>query len=151
CVAADMELCERNPEAARGLSCRRRTLYHGDPGREDCLSVPGLTADSVVLVTGASGFIGRHCCNRLAAEPGRHHAVSRRGIGPASGTIRGPAAARLAPGAARRLVAEPRPTHLLHAAWVATPGVFWHGPENLDWLAAGLELVRAFGEAGGRA
>src|SRR5262249_49474926 len=69
----------------------------------------------------------------------------------ASGSIRWHAADLLDPVAARRLVAETRPTHLLHAAWVATPGVFWHGPENLDWLAAGLELVRAFGEAGGRA
>jgi nucleoside-diphosphate-sugar epimerase len=42
------------------------------------------------------------------------------------------------------------PTHLLHLAWMATPGVFWWAPENLDWVAASLRLVRAFAKAGGQ-
>jgi nucleoside-diphosphate-sugar epimerase len=53
------------------------------------------------------------------------------------------------PEAARQLVERIQPTHLLHSAWIATPGHFWSDPENLDWLQSGLALLRAFGDAGG--
>jgi nucleoside-diphosphate-sugar epimerase len=108
-----------------------------------------LNAQSAVLVTGASGFLGRHCLERLLGEPCRIHAVNRSGAGPGGDRVRWHAADLRDPAAAARLVAEIRPTHLLHAAWIAIPGVFWKAPENLDWLAAGLALARAFGEAGG--
>jgi nucleoside-diphosphate-sugar epimerase len=42
------------------------------------------------------------------------------------------------------VMAEVRPTHLLHLAWNAKPGAFWTTPENLDWVAASLRLLRAF-------
>jgi nucleoside-diphosphate-sugar epimerase len=112
--------------------------------------VVGFTADSVVLLTGASGFLGRHCLERLLTEPGRIHAVNRRGLGPGGNRVRWHAVELCDPAAAARLVAEIRPSHLLHVAWITTPGRFWTAPENLDWLEAGLALVRAFGEAGGR-
>jgi nucleoside-diphosphate-sugar epimerase len=50
----------------------------------------------------------------------------------------------LEPGAPERVIAEVRPTHLLHLAWNAKPGEFWTTPENLDWVAASLRLLRAF-------
>jgi nucleoside-diphosphate-sugar epimerase len=49
-----------------------------------------------------------------------------------------------------RLLDEVRPTHLLHLAWTVEPGVFWSSPANLDWVAASLRLLRAFGAAGGQ-
>jgi nucleoside-diphosphate-sugar epimerase len=112
--------------------------------------VARFTADSVVLVTGASGFLGRHLLERLLAEPCRIHAVNRRGAGPAGRRVFWHAAELRDAAAAAKLVAEIRPSHLLHAAWIATPGRFWSAPENLDWLEAALALARAFGEAGGR-
>jgi nucleoside-diphosphate-sugar epimerase len=39
---------------------------------------------------------------------------------------------------------------LLHFAWNAEHGVFWRAPDNLNWLAASLGLLRAFAEHGGR-
>jgi nucleoside-diphosphate-sugar epimerase len=42
------------------------------------------------------------------------------------------------------LLERVRPTHLLHLAWIAQPGVFWTSPQNADWLAAGVRLVRKF-------
>jgi nucleoside-diphosphate-sugar epimerase len=41
------------------------------------------------------------------------------------------------------------PSYLLHLAWFTEPGCFWDAPENLDWVAASLRLVRAFGKRGG--
>ena len=48
------------------------------------------------------------------------------------------------------LLAAVEPSHLLHLAWYAEHGLFWHSPENLRWAAATIELVHAFAKQGGR-
>ncbi len=101
-----------------------------------------------VLVTGARGFIGRHCLPGLAAKGYEVHAVS-------SAAHTGTDAAwhrcnLLDAAAVETLLAEVRPTHLLHLAWIAQPGVFWTSHENLAWLASGVRLADAFFAAGGR-
>ena len=101
-----------------------------------------------VLVTGPSGFIGRHILRRLLAETCELHAVNRAGRGE-DGPIRWHAADLRDPAQAQALIAAVRPTHLLHGAWVATPRVYAHSPENRDWLQASLALAWAFGEMGG--
>ncbi len=47
------------------------------------------------------------------------------------------------------LVRTIAPNHLLHFAWYIAPGKWAAAPENFDWVAASLALVRAFREAGG--
>ena len=49
----------------------------------------------------------------------------------------------------RALCETVRATHLLHLAWIATPGEFWNSEDNFDWVASGLDLVRQFYAAGG--
>jgi nucleoside-diphosphate-sugar epimerase len=49
----------------------------------------------------------------------------------------------------RHLLAEVRPSHLLHFAWCTEHGTFWWSLENLDWVAASLRILRAFGASGG--
>ncbi len=91
-----------------------------------------------VLVTGATGFIGRRAVAALEAAGHDVHAVAR------------PAVDLLAPGAAEALVSEAEATDLLHLAWYAEPGAFWRSPENVRWVEASLALLRAFADAGGR-
>jgi nucleoside-diphosphate-sugar epimerase len=106
---------------------------------------------SRVLVTGASGFIGRHALAPLAAAGFEVHAVtSSRPPADAPAGVLWHRADLLAPDDAASLVGEVRPTHLLHFAWYTRPGAYWTASENLDWVAASLRLLRAFGEAGGR-
>jgi nucleoside-diphosphate-sugar epimerase len=38
----------------------------------------------------------------------------------------------------------------MHLAWVTQPGVFATAPNNVDWLVASLQLMRAFHESGGQ-
>jgi nucleoside-diphosphate-sugar epimerase len=46
--------------------------------------------------------------------------------------------------AAAILVGRIEPTHLLHLAWYVEPGLFWSSSQNLQWVGASIELVRAF-------
>lgn len=105
-----------------------------------------------VLVTGATGFVGRHCPAGLASRGYEVHAVTSREVGAEleAGGVVWHRANLLEPGAARALAARVRPTHLLHLAWYAEPGKFWTSPENFRWVAASLELFEAFADAGGR-
>lgn len=90
-----------------------------------------------VLVTGATGFIGRHATPLLEARGYEVHAVGSRD------------ADLLDPAGAESLVAKIRPSHLLHLAWYAVPGKFWTSPENAAWVEASVRLLRAFADAGG--
>ncbi len=105
-----------------------------------------------VLVTGAGGFIGRWSVPPLLAAGYEVHAVLRPGA-PAPAQLEGARVHRadlLDPGSHQALCAAARPTHLLHFAWIATPGLYWHSPANREWLAASLALLDAFAAAGGR-
>lgn len=104
-----------------------------------------------LLVTGVTGFLGSHCL-RLMLESGYDevHAVSRSGSGPEAPTLTWHAADLRDAAAAVRLIEAVCPTHLFHAAWIATPGVYLTSPENIDWMQATVALVRAFAGQGGR-
>jgi nucleoside-diphosphate-sugar epimerase len=92
-----------------------------------------------VLVTGASGYVGRRVTGPLEQLGFEVHPAGR-----AQGVD------LLAPDGADAVLAEVRPTHLLHLAWYAEHGRFWTSEENLRWVDATLRLVRAFAERGGR-
>jgi nucleoside-diphosphate-sugar epimerase len=100
-----------------------------------------------VLVTGATGFIGRAAVSALADRGWEVHAAAR-----SAGAVQGCRSHKIDlmdPFAVRSLLCQVGPSHLLHLAWYAEPGKFWTAPENLDWVAASLFLYRAFLDAGG--
>jgi nucleoside-diphosphate-sugar epimerase len=108
-----------------------------------------------ILVTGASGFIGRFVPALLLK---RGFEVHLSGFDleavewpePIAGRCVLHGADLLSGGAVRELITTVRPTHLLHLAWYAEPGRFWHSPKNLDWVRATLELFGSFAENGGQ-
>lgn len=102
-----------------------------------------------VLITGATGFIGRPCAVRLAESGCEVHAVSKTSRGDLPG-VTWHSVDLLEPGRAAKLVREVQPTHLLHLAWITTPGVYLKSPENLRWVEASLGLLDAFAAHGGR-
>jgi nucleoside-diphosphate-sugar epimerase len=111
---------------------------------------------SRVLVTGASGFIGRHllpACLRAGHEV---HAVSSRPLTGDHRLLSSNAevcwhqADLLDSEATASLVARVRPELLVHLAWYAEHGRFWTATENVRWVEASLALIRAFADAGGR-
>ena len=106
--------------------------------------------NSTVLVTGGSGFLGRYCLQRLAKQFPSVHAISRVRDCRIADNVIWHQVDLWAPGAAEALISKLRPSHLLHLAWVATPSTYRNSPDNIDWLEASLELIRAFGQYGGR-
>lgn len=102
-----------------------------------------------VLVTGATGFIGRHTLALLRHAGYEVHAVSGSRAAVASDGVVWHTADLLNPDALVALVHEVKPSHLLHFAWYAIPGKFWTAFENLDWVKATVGLMQAFHAEGG--
>jgi nucleoside-diphosphate-sugar epimerase len=98
-----------------------------------------------VLVTGASGFIGRSLLPLLAAQGGE---VVTLGRTPAPGPAHIQADLLTTPDLPR-LLHGVGATHLLHLAWYVEHGLYWESPQNLRWQEASVRLVEAFCDAGG--
>ncbi|ARP81410.1 hypothetical protein CAL12_11765 [Bordetella genomosp. 8] len=101
-----------------------------------------------VLLTGASGFIGRHVLDLLVARGIEVVALGRRRPDGA-GNIRFIEADLLDASDHARIVDAARATHLLHLAWYVEHGKFWDSPLNEAWGDATAQLVEAFCRGGG--
>lgn len=101
-----------------------------------------------VLLTGATGFVGRAVVAPLLARGVELHAVSRAPSSTAGVTWH--RADLLDEADARALIRDVRPAILLHAAWYVEHGRFWTAPENEHWLDASTALAHAFSDGGGR-
>lgn len=109
-----------------------------------------ISATGAVLVTGATGLIGRHTHVPLVKAGLVVHAVARRvpdlrrkGVVWHGGDL-------LDRGFRTHLIDVAKPSHLLHLAWVTEHGRFWEAPDNDDWLEASRDLLTRFAGQGGR-
>ncbi len=100
-----------------------------------------------VLLSGASGFIGKYVLDAL-----QHHGIEVVVLG-----RRRPALAvefieadLLALTDFTAILQHAQATHLLHLAWYAEHGKYWTSPLNLRWVDATTRLVEAFCAAGGQ-
>jgi nucleoside-diphosphate-sugar epimerase len=100
-----------------------------------------------VLLTGASGFIGRYALCALQAKGIEVVALGRNRP---DASVQFIEADLLAIAGVLPLVQQAQATHLLHLAWYAEHGKYWTSPLNLRWVDASTRLVEAFCAAGGQ-
>lgn len=110
------------------------------------MDAPGGT----VLITGASGLIGKQVQVPLVRRNFVVHATARHPPEEAGGSVVWHKADLLDPFERAALIDAVSPTHLLHLAWVTEHGGFWEHPANAVWLEVSKDLVRRFERAGGR-
>ncbi|OQA51925.1 MAG: dTDP-glucose 4,6 dehydratase [Euryarchaeota archaeon ADurb.Bin294] len=105
-----------------------------------------------VLVTGATGFIGRHVLEPLVRKGFDVHCVYRT---KRPETIFDGGAATwhqvdlLNGNEVKNLFDSFSPAYLLHLAWDVTPGSYLESVNNFSWLDFSLHLLREFAESGG--
>ncbi len=104
-----------------------------------------------ILLTGASGFVGRHTLKALIEAGAEVHAVGREAVPPGSigaAPVRWHRADLLDAGARHGLINEIQPDTIVHFAWGTEHGRFWTAPANLDWVAATLDMVHQAQQSG---
>lgn len=104
-----------------------------------------------VLLTGAAGFVGRHCLGPLHKKGFKIHAVHYRHkplTVPFKVTWH--RTDLMNKNAVKNLVAKVKPTHLLHLAWCTVPGDYETSHENIRWMRASKELFEIFSSHGGK-
>ena len=102
-----------------------------------------------ILVTGATGFIGRRVLARLAGTEGAEiHASGLGARGVHAPGVHWHDDDLLAADAGPALARAARPDVLVHLAWEATPGAHLDSPANRRWRAASRELLTACAQAG---
>lgn len=105
-----------------------------------------------VLVTGAGGFIGRWSVPALQGLGYETHAVlsSRpREVPPELDGATVHHCDLFDDAAVDGLLNRVQPSHLLHFAWIATPGEYWQSADNVRWLEASRHLMQRFAACGG--
>ncbi|MHB8902884.1 MAG: NAD-dependent epimerase/dehydratase family protein [Thermoguttaceae bacterium] len=103
-----------------------------------------------ILLTGATGFIGCQCIGPLNAHGYEVHAVSSRPVALQNEGATWHQADLLDQRQIAPLLEEVEPTHLLHLAWIVTPGKSYASPENFQWVQSSLTLAQEFVRVGGQ-
>ena len=105
-----------------------------------------------ILLTGATGFIGRQVAPLLVQAGYEVHALARTSPVrlPGCGSVIWHECDLFDSHAVDAAVGQIQASHLVHLAWYAEHGKFWSASENLDCVAASLRLARSFVRSGGQ-
>ncbi len=103
-----------------------------------------------VMVTGATGFVGRHTLQHLVEKGYEVHAVALNALPEFDGNVTFHATNLLDERSVVSLIEQVSPSHLLHFAWCAKPGEYWNSLENYSWVKATITLMEEFSRCGGQ-
>lgn len=99
-----------------------------------------------ILITGGTGFVGRHLLPLFVGE--EVHVFDKvcgdfQGVNWHEVDLSDVEKMRL-------LMSEVQPTHCIHTAWHVPPQEFWTSAENVAWIYRSFEILKSFAENGGK-
>ena len=94
-----------------------------------------------ILLTGATGFIGRYVVDRLIFKGIDFVTIGRKNPNLSREHIN---ADLLSTNSFDQIVEEAQATHLIHLAWFAEHGKYWTSPLNNKWTESTVKLIEAF-------
>ena len=100
-----------------------------------------------ILLTGATGFIGKYVTERLIIKGIDFVTVGRNSPNINNEHIN---ADLLLTNNFDQILETAQATHLIHLSWYAEHGKYWTSPLNDKWAEATLKLVKAFCNSGGQ-
>jgi len=103
-----------------------------------------------VLITGASGFIGRHLIDILDQDNHEIHAIYN--LNKPSTDLKKVNWHQLnlfQDEQVKKFMANIKPTHVIHLAWYTEHGKFWNSEKNKDWVNATIKLFKEFKKLNG--
>ena len=100
-----------------------------------------------LLLTGASGFIGRQVISPLLRQGYEVHVTSRSSLGIPE--LHEHQMDLFDEAAVSRLVECVQPTLLIHLAWFTRPPEYWQSPLNVVWERHSMHLFESFAQNGG--
>jgi nucleoside-diphosphate-sugar epimerase len=103
-----------------------------------------------ILVTGASGYIGKYCIEILKNKGYEVHALSKAKSKNNKKDIEWHQVNLHDIIQTRSIFRRIKPKYLLHLAWYTEHGLFWSSEENFKWINTTFNLVREFAENGGK-
>lgn len=103
-----------------------------------------------ILITGATGFIGRACLDVLLDKNWEIHAIYHKRPPLDNHKIYWHTADILDHASVTQLIKQISPTYLLHLAWIVDHQVFWSTDKNIDYIAATVHLYHQFSLHGGQ-
>jgi len=102
-----------------------------------------------ILVTGASGFIGKHCIDILMKGDYEIHALTRNKDEQNTSNLFWYIIDLFETNEVEKLFKKIKPTHFLHLAWKVESGLSFGSNENEKWFHLSKELIRFFYQNGG--
>ncbi|MEY9531683.1 nucleoside-diphosphate-sugar epimerase [Sinorhizobium fredii] len=104
-----------------------------------------------VLITGASGFLGRHIPQSISETGSSVHVLGRTPWPGRADNVSFHRMDLLSPDTDTfETMSEIGADTLIHVAWCTEPGAYWTSIDNLRWMAASLQLVDSFLRGGGK-
>ena len=104
-----------------------------------------------VLITGASGFIGKNLINILDFDGCEIHAIYNQNK-PSNNlkNITWHQVDLFKNREVEEVMMSIKPSHVVHLAWYSEHGKFWNSDKNIDWVDASIKLFKEFKKYNGK-
>lgn len=106
-----------------------------------------------VLITGASGFIGRHLINILDNDDNQYEInaiFQQKKSKKKFNKINWHKVDLFNDNEVEALIQKIKPTHIIHLAWYTEHGKFWNSEKNKDWINSSIKLFKLFKKYNGK-